>query len=292
MSNSGKCRGWVFTCNNPSIEDEHRCNDLSNHCTYIVFGRETAPTTGTLHLQGFVYFPNPRSFSGVRKLLPDGCHVEPKSPHSTFAQCVQYCKKDGNFIEHGTCPMDQKGKGDAGKLSAQERWAFAKAGDFEQLPPEHYSKYRSIHAEFKEVQDRDVLHNLWICGKSGCGKSRFVRDNYGGVDGTDFYSKGMNKWWDGYQHEETVLLDDFAPEHGKYLGYYLKIWADHYKFNAEVKGGMLRIRPKTLIVTSQYPIEACFEDHETITAVKRRFEVIQLAPFDLPDQYAPGFNHK
>ena len=47
----------------------------------------------------------------------------------------------------------------------------------------------------------------------------------------------MNKWWDGYAGEEVVVLDDFDPRHAEHLSYYLKIWADHYAFNAEVKVG-------------------------------------------------------
>jgi len=82
----------------------------------------------------------------------------------------------------------------------------------------------------------------------------------------------MNKWWDGYDNEELIVLDDFAPEHGKYLGYFLKIWADHYVFNAEVKGGMLRIRPTYIIVTSQYKLSACFDENETVQALARRFQ--------------------
>ena len=72
--------------------------------------------------------------------------------------------------------------------------------------------------------------------------------------------KPMNKWWDGYAGEEVVVLDDFDPRHAEHLSYYLKIWADHYAFNAEVKGGMIRVRPKTVIVTSQYAIEDCFKE--------------------------------
>ena len=108
-------------------------------------------------------------------------------------------------------------------------------------------------------------------------ESRWVRDTY-----QVFYTKPMNKWWDGYAGEEVVVLDDFDPRHAEHLSYYLKIWADHYAFNAEVKGGMIRVRPKTVIVTSQYAIEDCFKETAERDAIARRFRVYQIAPLDDP----------
>ena len=78
------------------------------------------------------------------------------------------------------------------------------------------------------------------------------------------------------------LLGDFDPTHGKFLSYFLKIWCDHYAFNAEVKGGTLKIRPKTIIVTSQYPIEKCFEEAESVLAIKRRFQIRDMKPQHKP----------
>ena len=48
-------------------------------------------------------------------------------------------------------------------------------------------------------------------------ESRWVRDTY-----QVFYTKPMNKWWDGYAGEEVVVLDDFDPRHAEHLSYYLK----------------------------------------------------------------------
>ena len=33
-----------------------------DECEYLVFGKEVCPTTGTPHLQGYLYWPNPRSY--------------------------------------------------------------------------------------------------------------------------------------------------------------------------------------------------------------------------------------
>lgn len=289
-------RNWCFTVNNYDDDDELTIYGLIEHCRYIIVGRETAPTTGTPHYQGFISFNCQRTFSAVQRLLPEGAHIEPKVRTSTFKQASDYCRKSGDFFEYGELPMDQDRKGDAGKLSAEERWALAKSGDFESLPPEHYPRYRAIYAQFRVVNDRNELRNYWICGPSGCGKSRYVRDNYG--PGTElggdlgFYSKPMNKWWDGYTEHNVVLLDDFDPDHGKYLGYYLKIWSDHYVFEGEIKGSTIKLRPQIVIVTSQFRIADCFDRPEHCEAITRRFEVIQLAPFEnLNLNYAPNFNH-
>ena len=92
----------------------------------------------------------------------------------------------------------------------------------------------------------------------------------------------MNKWWDGYAGEEVVVLDDFDPRHAEHLSYYLKIWADHYAFNAEVKGGMIRVRPKTVIVTSQYAIEDCFKETAERMLSQEDFEFIKSHPSMIP----------
>lgn len=97
------------------------------------------------------------------------------------------------------------------------------------------------------VPEKQPKKNMWIYGATGTGKSLYVRDNFGGK----FYNKPMNKWWDGYVGERVVLLDDFDLG-GQCLGHHLKIWADNYSFNAEVKGSTIKPIADVFIVTSQY----------------------------------------
>jgi len=269
--------GYCFTLNNYEPADEESIAAIE--CQYIIFGRETGDS-GTPHLQGFVQFPKPgKTLSAMKKLIPRA-HFE--STKGSIDQNIEYCSKEGDFTERGVKPMSQKRKAECGKASLEERWTLAKQGRFEELPPEMIKTYEYIHRKYQPSEDREELANIWIHGPSGCGKSRYVRDNY-----ETFYSKPMSKWWDGYDREETVVLDDFDPNHGKFLAYFLKIWADHYVFNAEVKGGMLKIRPKTIIVTSQYTIEQCFESEEEIAAIRRRFTVKTMGV--APGPMAPCF---
>ena len=77
------------------------------------------------------------------------------------------------------------------------------------------------------------------------------------------------KWWDGYKGEKAVILDDLDTP---ILGHYLKIWADRYKSNGEIKGGTLPLLHETFIVTSNYSIKELFDkDTIMIEPLERRF---------------------
>lgn len=71
--------------------------------------------------------------------------------------------------------------------------------------------------------------------------------------------KSLTKWWDGYNKEKIVLIDDWEKDSMKYLCHYLKLWADPYgQITGEVKGSILPLSYEVLIVTSNYSIQrAC-----------------------------------
>lgn len=124
----------------------------------------------------------------------------------------------------------------------------------------------------KEVPSMIPRTNYWIVGDPGVGKSYAVRAIY---DVDALFIKSANKWWDGYSGQDAVLLDDFGPEH-RVLSYYLKIWADNYSFNAEVKGGMIVPSYTRFYITSNYfPNEIWKEETDEILvqAIERRFKV-------------------
>lgn len=266
-----RSRGWTFTLNNYVEADLTRCESFG--ATYYVIGREVGES-GTPHLQGYMYFEGKKSFKQLKVLMPLA-HLE--TAKGTAQENYAYCTKDGNFVQGGVMPATQAEKGARGAARIAEMWTLAKAGQFEQLPPQNIKTWEYIHLKYQPPpMALDSLENLWVTGPSGSGKSSGIRKLF-----PIFYSKPMSKWWDGYQNEEVVVLDDFDPSHGKFLSYFLKIWADHYPFNCEVKGGSMRIRPKRIVVTSQYSIEECFcDDERTIEAVSRRFRFVQVCDLE------------
>lgn len=264
-------RAWCFTLNN--YMDADLALLASAALTYVCYGKEVGEN-GTPHLQGYIYNDVKKSLKALKSLLPRA-HWEVAK--GTTEQNITYCSKQGDFTEHGKKPLTSKERGKLGgdkrALQIEAQWELAKTGKFELLPPAQIKTWEYIHQKYRPAPlPRDVLKNLWIQGPSGCGKSSWIRSQE-----IPFYNKPMSKWWDGYQNEDMVVLDDFDPSHGKFLGYFLKIWADHYPFNAEVKGGMFHIRPGIVCITSQFAIEDCFDEHETVAAVKRRFRVVDMS---------------
>lgn len=277
-----KSRGFCFTTNNFGADEVLCLRRLgrSDGVRYLLFGRETGES-GTRHLQGYIYFASPKTFRQAKAKLGERCHLE-KAKGGSRAN-YDYCTKDGDYEEFGTRPKDPKDKG----AMEKERWGEiltkAKAGDLEWVADnhpktylQHYSTLCRIKKDFMNVvTDADGTTGVWYYGAPGAGKSRLARDRADGLP----YLKNCNKWWDGYQGQKTVIIDDLDKNH-KVLGHHLKIWADRYAFIAEVKGGAIQIRPDAIVVTSNYRPEDIFDDAELIRALRRRFQVLHLITYN------------
>ena len=263
-----KFRNFIFTRNNyadTSFEDNVTCK-------YIIYGCEVAPTTGTPHLQGFVSFEHQKTLKTVIKLFA-GCHVEVAN---TVEEAIDYCKKDGHFVERGDKPKSLKRANEIQKENWEEILKCAASGDFEAIPAEIRFKYdrnieriRDRAIQSRELEDTEEQHE-WYCGPSGTGKSRKARE-----ENPEAYLKMCNKWWDGYIDQETVLLEDFDKKHDV-LCHHLKIWADRYPFPAEAKGRALVIRPKKIIVTSNYHPEEIWTEESSLGPILRRFKIVRF----------------
>jgi len=275
-----KTRAFCFTLNNYTSLDEVELSNLE--CKYLVYGREKAPETGTPHLQGYVYFENPRSLKSILKLFK--WHVEPARGDAD--QNFTYCAKGGDTFEKGIRPMSQKRKGEA----EQERWTkiikSAELGTIRDTDPkiyfEHFKTCELLRTKYQQgiPMEPCALPGEFYIGPSGSGKSRGAREDYPGA-----YIKNCNKWWDGYMGQEAVIMDDLDPGLAKALSHHLKIWLDHYPFTAEIKGGSIFIRPKKIIITTQYPLDRLFEEPEVLEAIRRRCRILEFDPV-VPDPSA------
>lgn len=273
QSQSQMGKRWLITLNNPTDDEIAELEDLHQY-KYLVIARETAPSTGTSHIHALIIFHCNARASKLKKILPRA-HLD--LVRGTFEQAYNYVIKDGSVIyENGSKPKNPHSVADEKfKLMIDD----AKAGviDTECLM---YARYQKFFDQFVPVEDycydgELTSKNAWIYGPPGVGKSRMVRqfamDMHYSV-----YEKLANKWWDNYNGEDIVLIEDLDPDVSKKLVHHIKLWADRYPFRAECKGSSKRICPRFMfIVTSNYSLRECFEGVDG-EAIYRRFDEWQL----------------
>lgn len=281
-----RTRAWCFTYfprGDPithESEDVLRVVQVLRIAKYGTYGIEICPETGRIHLQGFVYFKNPRRWSSVHRLL-EGSHIEPM--RGDISEAIAYCHKDWNYKEFGVKPEEQKAKGEGEKARWDQARELAISGNFMSIPSDilikHYNSLRRIEADFAQPPtDLGEPCGIWIHGPSGYGKSHICRELW-----PEHYPKMCNKWWDAYANEEYVCIQDIDKNH-EVLAHHLKIWSDQYVFVGEIKGHSKKLRPRLIIVTSQYAIRDIFQDRETRDALERRFRVFEFtARREVPD---------
>lgn len=316
MPKCTKSRNFVFTLNNPdnwpgaipeTTEDTNTNTGtrvVKKCIRYFAYAEEVAPSTGTKHLQGFIVMSSSTTTSAVKKHFP---HAFVEQMYGRLQDSEKYCSKTGNDLkEFGDRPMTSKDKGQ----SQIDRWRnvseLAQASNWQQLNEEepmifllHNRKLQQAASLLKEIPLHiNELQNYWIHGPPGTGKSSGVRLHFNESEDDlmivcpSVYDKQQSKWWSLYAGQPNVLIDDFEKSYSGKLQ--LKRWADRYPFQAEIKGGDLGlIRPRRIIVTSNYSIQECFPacpdtgNNSACEAIQRRFTEVhkQAVISDTPGAY-------
>lgn len=291
-------KNWTFTWHAPCVPEAWqglpidarfiKMFDAITHWEDVGFffaGKETCPHTGGRHLQGYIHFEKKKRLSALKK-LNEQIHWE--VARDDWECNYNYCtKEDKEPFVFGDLP-EFKNNGEREKNRWEDAWEKAKAGDFEDIPKDialkFYNGIKSVHRDYqKKPQSLTEYNAEWIWGRSGSGKSTLAR-----MENPDSYPKEANKWWCGYQGEDVALVEDLDPDCCKHLARYVKVWLDTFPFCAEVKGTSNLIRPKKIVITSQYTIEECFNERDA-EAVRRRCRVRKIENFaEVPDTSAPN----
>ncbi len=271
--NVKKHRQWCFTLNNPTETEENSFQQIKN-VKYIVYGREVSPTTETKHLQGFVYFENPRCFNGIKKQWPR-CHWTQGYENRPALCRERYCKKDGDFFEKGVPPS----QGMRTDLFECKKLLDGKKGVLECFKQNFDVSCKFYKAFEKYIllnmcQRRNKPNNIWLWGATGVGKTRTAVEH-----AESYYIKDNTQWWDGYAGQEVIVFDDFDGRiHIKDMLRYL----DRYPVQGQIKGGYVNINSPFIYITSdKHPSDIYFNasGDATCQLLRRLTSVRQLPDF-------------
>jgi len=270
---SQKSCNYVFTMNNYDEKPEFKAQLDSLPCKYMKYGKEVGES-GTPHLQGLVVWHKEKTLSAAIKNLP-GCHVEVMR---SIQASLDYVAKEGDITERGIRPLTKKEQGIKGKEYYDNILQLAREDRIQEIDSHAQltlgaaiRRERDEASKKRKLEDTEEQH-LWYYGASGTGKSRKARE-----ENPEAYLKMCNKWWDGYEDEEVVLIEDLDIKH-EVLAHHLKIWGDRYPFLAEYKGGAKKIRPSQLIVTSNYHPSDIWTETSSLEPILRRFKCVKFLP--------------
>lgn len=115
-------RNWCFVWNNYTDADIETAKSWT--CKYVKFVKETAPTTGTPHLQGWISFASAKTWDAMKKWAPK--ELSFRAIKGSLLQNEEYVSKTQNeegfwVFEKGEMPEEPSAQG----KKESDRWAAA-----------------------------------------------------------------------------------------------------------------------------------------------------------------------
>lgn len=266
-------RNFVFTLNNPTDAEISELQLLGY--SYLIIGHEKGKN-GTPHLQGYCELTSRKSFGMIRKLIPRA-HIENR--FGTQDEAIEYCKKDGIFIEYGT----RRAQGYRSDLAAV-REHISSGGNLRSLFDKEEIKLNAntiriaekLFRFFETPRDYKPLV-YWFHGKPGTGKTRAAREI---LPNAYFNANSTGKWWSGYDGHEDVIIDDVRAETIPFKN--LLGITDRYPYQIEDKGYIRQLKASRIIITApEPPFLVYFDTPEDKSQLTRRLDrVIDLKDYD------------
>lgn len=289
-------RAWCFTVNNP--EEEIKFKKQMN---YLLYTEQKAPTTGTIHYQGYVQFFKSKALTGAKNMIP-GAHLS--IARGTLAQNKAYIVDDekktntGLLMEHGVAEDIAPEKNKQGKrtdIKKMLRMVEEKKSYFEIVEehPEAFGMYEKMierhRMECEEKDNKEIefpvtlpwctidkpdpankQRHYWVWGPSDVGKTRAMQEALKGTK--TFLASNNNYVFESYRDEELLVFDDCMPSLEEILD-----CSNTWELRKERAGGSRYIKrywkkgqTRTILVLANHPPP--FRKQEFWT----RFNVVEI----------------
>lgn len=284
-------RNWCFTINNP---DENELELIPSFIKTLIANKEMGEQ-GTIHYQGYlecshsVKLPQLKNFNAK-------AHWETRKGNQT--QAIKYCIKD-YFIEGTVGPvyrddslrvLEQYGLVTHGynkdwtldqliesldgvkQDKLKQLMLLVKEGASElqiaETDPGTWARNYKALERYKRLVTTSRHHQMEVIviyGPTGTGKTKYAFDNY-----PNAYWKQRSNWWDGYEGEDTVIIDEFYG----WLPYdtLLRI-CDRYPMMVETKGGQKQFTSKRIVITTNNPPAQWYKESISLEPLKRRINL-------------------
>lgn len=290
------CITWNVPDLGASVRDRVATIKSLPHLRYAIFQLESAPTTGQKHFQIYAEFKQPNRRAAIQRVL-SGAHIE--HPAGSLKQNQDYCSKEDSRVEGPWSvgePLPQDPERQTGQGSRVDIGEFKEAIKSRKTDAELWDLYPDLMARYPRMADsvrsafygrRDGPPEVHLYyGDAGTGKSRLAHEL-----APDAYKKVPGMWWDLYRGESDVIMDDFYGIADYPYALFLQL-TDRYNYTAQIKGGMARVNPKRIFITSNmdprdwyrsvsgYDAHAFFRRVTKILEFRKDCETVEHNPTD------------
>ncbi len=278
----GRKRGWCFTYwpgSRPDNTEDEIITLVGGLPTreYTVMQKETGKQGNQEqegdHIQGWIYFKNTATFEQVKNRLPGMPHIEQQE--GSNKQAADYCKKDDTrrepFKDFGIEPQDDGVRTGLTLLNAikhAEEHGIGATMDNDDFKV-HYARNHSgmqklaNRAASKRIPMMRPMMIYYIWGDSDAGKSHWASSRFKPED-TFVVSDTKNTWFDNYQGENCIVLDEFGGHTEWEL---VKRLLDGSKMNIPTKGSHVYGEYTTVFITSNYHPNSLYDQSKNFFSV-------------------------
>lgn len=241
-------RAWCFTLNNPTDDELDTIRSwIDNPAIKTCFaGLESAPRTGTPHVQGYIKLTTPIGHVAFKRLYGfTRAHIEPARSGEDVNK--RYCLKDKDTIIDKVSISMQGHRSDLDTLK--------KALDEGGLPQAKKDcgtlliKYPTGCRLYCSITSPSTERGVRVCvfiGSTGTGKSMAAHANKPNFS-CPLGKRGDPVWFDGYSAEPHLILDDF---YGQFPWDVLLRVCDRYPLSLPIKGGFTGAHWTLVTITS------------------------------------------
>lgn len=237
-----------------------------------------------VHMQGYVSFSKVQRLTALKKICPQA-HWEYR--RGTHAQAVKYCTKQESRIngpwELGHAHDKQGKRTDLENITALVKSKktnmeiLEEAGACASKFAKNIAWVRFTCSESDSDRQLQGVNVYVLYGATGCGKTFAAVKLM--ANGENYYiaecpsSKGTKLWFDGYEGQHTLILDDFSGDFCTFR--FLLRLLDKYKLKVEIKGGFAWATWTTVIITTNIHPSAWYSDVDT-APLRRRINEIRF----------------
>lgn len=239
----------------------------SPELSYSVWQRELCVTTNRPHWQFFVMSKKKIRMKGLQQVLGDKtCHLEVARSASLARQyCMKLSTRIEGPFEHGVMATSVENV-----VSC-----LTKTSVLEVLTnqPQLWRSVRSLQAvRAMTMACRTSAPTMAIAfvGETGSGKTK-ITSIISSFVGTTYW-KNASPWWDGYDQQALVVLDDFRGDNMRVQEFLALV--NPAPLQVQIKGGTCQINSNGFIYTSNVRVQDWWRglDYATAAAVRRRIK--------------------